>query len=143
MSVQNSVEVRNARLDADEATVGTGPTLLLLSGAQRADTATATAAGYGAAGNGTVIATIALPSDWLAAASAGVKSKLGTWQDTSADASGTIAHYELWDSAHTKCHEQGTVTNTGGGGDMTLDNVVVNATQSITIATWSKTAANA
>lgn len=141
--MQNSAAVRNARLDADEATIGTGPTLLLLSGAQRADTATATASGYGNASNGTVIATMTLPSDWLAAASAGVKSKLGTWSDASADASGTIAHYEIWDSGHTVCHEQGTVTNTGGGGDLTLDNVAVNAGQAVTISSWSKTAANA
>ncbi len=135
MAVQNSVAVRNARLDADEATIGTSAVLKLRTGAQPTDCA--------AADSGTVIATINLPSDWMAAASSGAKSKSGTWQDTSADASGTIAHYRLYASDGTTCHEQGTVTNTGGGGDMTLDNVVVNAGQSITINTWTKTAAGA
>lgn len=141
MTVQNSTEVRNARLDADETTIGASPWLFLKTGAQASSCPQATTDGHAA--NGTKVATIALPSDWLAAAAAGVKSKLGTWQDSSADASGTIAHYELWNNALTICHEQGTVTNTGGGGDMTLDNVVVNAGQSITISTWSKTAAGA
>ena len=35
-----------------------------------------------------MLSTIALPSDFMAAASAGVKDMSGTWQDNSADASG-------------------------------------------------------
>ncbi len=34
--------------------------------------------------SGTVLATINLPSDWMAAASGGVKSMSGTWTDSSA-----------------------------------------------------------
>ncbi len=141
MSVQNSVAVRDARLEADEATIGTAPWLFLKTGPQAASCAQATTDGHAA--NGTKVAVMALPSDWLAAAAAGVKSKLGTWSDASADNAGTIAHYEIWNTALTVCHEQGSVTNTGGGGDITLDNVVVNATQAVTISSWSKTGANA
>ena len=40
-------------------------------------------------------------------------------------------------------HIQGTVTNTGGGGDMTVQNVVVEAAQAITITGFTLTAGNA
>lgn len=38
---------------------------------------------------------------------------------------------------------QGTVTATGGGGDMTLDSVAITATQSVTITAFSLTAGGA
>jgi hypothetical protein len=79
----------------------------------------------------------------MAAASGGVKSKSGTWEDTSADATGTAAHYEIMDSTGTTCHEQGTVTATGGGGDMTVDNTSFAAGQPFTVTAFSKTAAGA
>ena len=70
-----------------------------------------------------------MPSDWLAAASAGAKTQLGTWQDTSADAAGTVGHFRLKQGA--TCHIQGSVTATGGGGDMTIDNVVLAVGQQV------------
>jgi hypothetical protein len=134
MTVQNSVAVRNARLDSDEATIGTSPILRIRTGAQPATCATAD--------SGTVLVTMTLPSDWMAAASGGTKALSGTWQDTSADAAGTAAHYRIYDSGGSTCHEQGSVTATGGGGDMTLDNVVIAATQVVTITSYTKTAGN-
>lgn len=135
MTIQHSVAVRNARLDAIETTIGTAPKLRLRSGAKPADCA--------AARSGTVLAEMTLPSDWLAAAASGVKSKSGTWQDLSADASGTVGHYEIVDSGGTTCHEQGTVTATGGGGDMTIDNTVIAAGQQITVTAYGLTEGNA
>mgnify|MGYP000494027997 CR=1 FL=1 len=79
----------------------------------------------------------------MAAASSGSKAKTGTWEDTSADATGTAAHFRLYASDGTTCHAQGTVTATGGGGDLTLDNTSIASGQSITINTFSITAANA
>lgn len=135
MTIQHSVAVRNARLDAIETTIGTAPKLRLRSGAKPADCA--------AARSGTVLAEMTLPSDWLAAAASGVKSKSGTWQDLSADASGTVGHYEIVDSGGTTCHEQGTVTATGGGGDMTIDNTVIASGQQITVTAYGLTEGNA
>jgi len=135
MTVQHSVAVRNARLDAWEAAIGTAPILRIRTGAQPANCA--------AARSGTVLASCTLPSDWMAAASAGTKAKSGTWEDTSADATGTAAHYEIMDSTGTTCHEQGTVTVTGGGGDMTVDNTSFAAGQPFTVTGFSKTAAGA
>jgi hypothetical protein len=135
MSIQLSITARNARLDAIETTLGTAPILTIRTGAAPANCA--------AANSGTVLATLTLPSDWMAAASAGAKAMSGTWQDTSADAAGTAAHFRIHDSGGTTCHLQGTVTATGGGGDMTLDNVVIAATQSVTITSFTLTDGNA
>lgn len=135
MTVQLSVAVRNARLDVIETTIGASAILKIRTGAQPANCATADA--------GTVLATLNLPSDYLAAASSGSKAKSGTWEDTSADNAGTAAHWRLYASDGTTCHAQGTVTATGGGGDMTVDNVVFAALQAFTITSFSLTDANA
>ena len=135
MTIQFSDAVRNARADAIETTIGTSAILKLRTGAAPANCA--------AADSGTVCATINLPSDWMGNASGGVKSKLGTWQDASADAAGTIAHFRVYDSGGTVCGMQGTVTLTGGGGDLTLDNTNVQPGQAITITSFSETEGNA
>lgn len=135
MAVQLSTTVRNARLDAIETAIGTSPILKIRSGAQPANCATAD--------SGTVLATLTLPSDWMAAASSGSKAKSGTWQDTSADASGTAAHFRIYDSGGSTCHLQGSVTATGGGGDMTVDSTSFTAGQSFTINSFAITDANA
>jgi hypothetical protein len=79
----------------------------------------------------------------MAAASGGSKALSGTWQDTSADATGTAGHFEIMDSSATTCHAQGTVTATGGGGDMILDNTSISTGQQINITSFTITAANA
>lgn len=135
MALQYSVAVRNAKLDAVETAIGTDAVLKIRTGAPPADCATAD--------SGTVLATLTLPTDYMAAASAGAKAKSGTWQDTSADATGTAAHFRLYASNGTTCHAQGTVTATGGGGDMTVDNTSFAAGQSFTVSTFTLTAGNA
>ena len=135
MTHQYSVAVRNAQLDQLETTIGVSAVLKIRTGAAPADCA--------AADSGTVLATLNLPSDWMAAASSGSKAKTGTWQDATADATGTAAHFRLYASDGTTCHIQGTVTATGGGGDMTLDNVSIAAGQSVTINTFTLTRGNA
>src|SRR3990172_3378096 len=129
MALQLSTTVRNARLDTVESTISTSAILKIKSGSAPADCATAD--------SGTVLATLTLPSDWMAAASSGSKAKSGTWEDTSADASGTAAHFRIYDSGGTTCHIQGTVTVTGGGGDMTVDSVSFTAGQSFTVTTFT------
>ena len=134
MALQLSVAVRNAMLDAIETAIGTSAVMKIRTGAPPAGCATAD--------SGTVLATLTLPSDWMAAASSGSKAKSGTWEDTSADAAGTAGHYRIYASDGTTCHMQGTVTATGGGGDLTVDNVVFAAGQSFTVTSFSLTAAN-
>ena len=79
----------------------------------------------------------------MAAASSGSKAKSGTWTDASADAAGTAAHFRLYASDGTTAHAQGTVTITGGGGDMTVDNTSFSAGQAFTITSFTLTAGNA
>lgn len=135
MSIQLSVAVRNARLDTIESTTGTAAILKIASGSVPATCATAE--------SGTVLATLNLPSDWMANASSGSKAMTGTWQDTSADATGTAAHFRIYDSSGTTCHLQGTVTATGGGGDMTLDNTSIATGQNVTVTSFTLTDGNA
>lgn len=134
MALQFSVAVRNARLDAIETAIGTAAVLKIRSGAPPANVATAD--------SGTVLATLSLPSDWMAAASGGTKAKAGTWEDASADAAGTAAHWRLYASDGTTPHAQGTVTATGGGGDLTVDNVSFAAGQTFTVTSFTITEAN-
>jgi hypothetical protein len=135
MALQYSVAVRNAKLDAVETAIGVSAVLKIRTGAQPANCA--------AADSGTVLATITLPSDWMAAAANGTKAMLGTWQDSAADAAGTAAHYRIYASDGTTCHEQGSVTITGGGGEMTVDNTSFALNQQFTVTSFTKTAGNA
>ena len=134
MAVQLFVAARNARLDAIETTVGASAKLQIRSGAQPATAATAA--------SGTLLCEIALPSDYMAAASAGSKAKSGTWSGTGA-AAGTAGHFRVVDTAGTTCHIQGSITATGGGGDMTLDNTSIASGQTVTVNTFTLSDANA
>ena len=135
MAIQLSAAVRNARLDAIETAVGTSAVLRIRSGAVPATVATADA--------GTVLATLNLPSDWMAAASGGSKALSGSWTDASADNTGTAAHFRLYASDGTTAHLQGTVTVTGGGGDMTVDSVSFTSGQAFTVTSFTLTDGNA
>lgn len=135
MAVQLSVAVRNARLDAVESTIGVSAVLRIRTGAQPATCATAD--------SGTILAEMTLPSDWMSAASAGSKAKLGTWQDASANAAGTAAHFRIYDSTGATCHYQGSITATSGGGDMEINNVSIAVAQQVTVTAFTITDANA
>lgn len=132
MSLQYSVAVQNARLDAVESTTGATAKLMCYTGSAPANCA--------AAATGTLLATITLPSDWMAAASGGVKAKAGTWSGT-ASASGTVGYVRITDNAGTTCHIQGTAGI--GTGDFQFDNTVLANTQTVTVNTFQLTAGNA
>ena len=131
MALQYSVAVNNARLDAVESTTGATAKLQIRTGAQPANCA--------AAASGTLLAELTLPSDWMAAASAGVKAKLGTWTGT-AVGTGTAAHFRIVDNAATTCHTQGSAGLSAT--DMILDNTSIATGQTFTVNTFTLTAAN-
>lgn len=141
MALQYSVGVRNAKLDAVEThligafTVAGAPILMIRTGAVPANCA--------AANTGTVLATLNLPGDPFANAGSGTKAKTGTWEDLLADASGTAGHFRVYNNDGTTCHIQGTVTATGGGGDMTVNNTSFAANQPVTVTGFTITAGNA
>lgn len=130
MTICYSATVANALLDAWESTIGTTPILQMYSGAMPAHCADAA--------TGDLLVEMTLPSDWMAAASGGSKAKSGTWQDTSADDTGTAGYYRILESTGTTCHDQGTITATGDGGDMTVDNVSIATGQQVTITGFTK-----
>lgn len=117
MAKQYGITLANTLLDAWETTIGASPILRIYTGSQPADCATAA--------SGTKLVEMTLPADFMAAASGGSKALSGTWSDTSADDTGTAGYYRIYDSGDTTCMEQGSVTVTGGGGDLTLSSVSV------------------
>ena len=133
--MQLSTAVRNARLDSIETTIGTAAVMKIFTGSAPAN--------CGTADSGTTLATLTLPSDWMAAASSGSKAKSGTWQDSSADGTGDAGYFRVYASDGTTCGMQGTVTATGDGGDMTVDNVSFASGQGFTVTSFSLTDANA
>jgi hypothetical protein len=135
MALQFATSTRNALLDAIETDIGASAVLKIRSGSVPATCATADA--------GTVLATQNLPSDWMAAASGGSKALSGTWQDASADATGTAGHFRVYKNDGTTCVIQGTVTATGGGGDMELNNTSIASTQTVTVTGFTLTAPGA
>ena len=135
-AVQFSVAARNARLDSLETTLGTSPHLQIWSGSMPADCVTTD--------SGTKLCEMSLPSDWLAAAASGAKSKSGTWSDVGL-AAGTAGYFRIKPTSPTGTNAaiQGTVTATGGGGDMTLDNTSIAVAQVVTVNSFTLTDANA
>lgn len=126
MTVQYSVPVNNARLDAIETTIGASAKLKIYSGAAPANCA--------AAATGTLLVDMALPADWMAAASAPSKAKSGTWSGTGA-AAGTAGYFRITDTAGTVVGLQGTCGQ--GSGDMSLDNVSIAVSQVVTVNTFT------
>ena len=133
MAIQFSTAVRNARLDQTETTIGTSPVIRIFTGPPPANCA--------AADSGTILATVNCPSDWMAPASGGSKSKSGTWEDLSADNTGTAGYFRVYDSGVTTCHMQGTVGT--GGTDMTVNSTSFTSGQPFTINTFTLTDGNA
>lgn len=133
MAFQFSTTARNNWLDSIETTIGTSPTVEIRTGSVPANCA--------AADSGSVLATITCPSDFLAAASSGSKALSGSWT-VAASASGPPGHFRMKSSGGT-VHVQGTVTVTGGGGDMTVSSATVSSGQTFTITSFTLTAGQA
>lgn len=135
-----STGYRNALLDgSDMTTLFSGGQLDIFSGSQPAD-ADATE------GAGTVLASITLPTPAFAAsASGGAIAKAGTWQDLSANATGTAAWFRMYDSAvttgasTTAVRIDGSVGLDSGTFDLEFDNISFTLGDPITVDTFSVT----
>lgn len=135
MAIQESVAVRNAKLNAIETAISTDPVFEFRTGSPPANCA--------AANTGTLLAQFSLPTDWMAAASGGSKGIAGSWTDPSANAAGTVGHFRIFATDGTTCHMQGTVSESGGGGDMIIQNDSIEIGQVITVVTFTLTEGNA
>jgi hypothetical protein len=134
MARSYSVAVCNAMLDAYEAAIGAAAVLRFYSGSMPANCA--------AARTGTLLASITLPSNWMADAASGAKALAGSWSGAGVSGAGAgtnIGYFSIFDASGTTCHDQGTVTVTGGGGDMTLDNINIADGQVISISAFALT----
>ena len=130
--MQFSAVTRNALLDAIGEAVGAYAILKILSGSVPANCA--------AGDSGVVLAAIGLPGDWMGNAANGSKTKLGTWSDVDADASGTAGYFRLYATDGTTCYMQGTITATGGGGDLELSSTAIAVGQTVFISGFTLTA---
>lgn len=91
------------------------------------------------AATGTVVSTVALPADAMAAAAGGSISKNATaWEDTSADNAGTIGYARFKSSGGTYVMDID-VTVTGGGGGITVDNPALLAGQDFQVSSFTLT----
>ena len=141
MAFQYGVALRTnkiGQIQTTVATAGANPQLRIYSGAEPADCNTAA--------TGTLLVTIILPTPFLASA-AGTASLTGVWPATAASAGGAgtnAGYFRIYDVAGTPvCHVQGNITATGGGGDMTLNNILVATGQTVSVTSFAVTEANA
>lgn len=134
MTLRISPGMRNAMLDAIFNGTGTNIDSFILEIRSGSQPATADLAP-----TGTVLASITLPADALTAAASNQVTKNGTWQDASADATGTAGWFRIrasGDAGTTNNSDKrydGAVTATGGGGELELQNTSITTGQSITI----------
>jgi hypothetical protein len=135
MTIQLAVSTRNARLDAIEVDAGASAKLQIYTGSLPASCATAA--------SGTKLAEFALAADWAAAADAGAKSFNNLTLTTTGLAGGTAGYFRLCKSDGTTCIMQGTITATGGGGDMTVDNTSIALNQVVNVTALTITDGNA
>ena len=132
MALQYSVSVNNARLDAVETVAGSSAKLRFYTGAMPANPA--------AARTGTLLVEMLLPSDWMNAAAAAVKTKLGTWSGIAvAGAAATPGYACIMDNAGTTCHLQG--TSGVATGDIPVDGTITSG-QTVPISTFTLNAAH-
>jgi len=86
-------------------------------------------------GLGTLLTTWTLPA---CTATSNAYAMTGTPPVATPGNNGVMAAYTVCTSGGTSLG-QGTVTATGGGGDMTLNNTTVATTSNVTLSTWSHT----
>ncbi len=111
-------------LDSIDATFNSG-TLTIRTG---------TAPGAGSAATGTVLATLTLPVDAFNAAATRQKTITASFQDTSADATGTAGHWRLVNSGATRVLE-GSVGV--GSGELQLSTLSIIAGGTVTVTAFT------
>lgn len=132
MAVQLKTSIRNTIADALGNAVGTGAVLDIRSGA---------APGIGTTNSGTLLATLTMNgTDAFGAAASGVATAGAITSDSSADATGTPGHFNLFDDAsRTNCLAQGTCAV--GSGDINF-NATISLGGTVSISSFTITAGN-
>lgn len=108
-----------------------GGELKIYSGSQPATADTAP--------TGTLLVTITLPTPAFGAGSGGVATKAGTWSGVASAGAPTNAGWFRMKSSGGSFPADGTVTATGGGGQIELANISISTGQTVTINSFSAT----
>lgn len=148
MTVQWSTTLRNNLVTEWATTIGASPVLEIMAGTMPEEPADAD--------SNTVLASFTLDETWTTTAADGSISMAAGGNaisssniySTNASNAGTAAYYRIYPSGGptdggTNCCEQGTITATSGGGDMTLDNTSISADQIVQLTGYTKTAPGA
>lgn len=98
---------------------------------------TGTQPAAGAAATGTLLVTITLPADAMAASASGVAAKSGTWSGVAGN-TGTAGWFRIESSAGARWYD-GAVTATAGGGEIELASISITSGQTVTISSFTVT----
>lgn len=133
MTIRMAASMRTARITAIETDAGTAAKVEIRTGAPPTNLTDAD--------TGTLLVAYTLASDWATQAS-GVLTFSGAPIAGTASGTGTAGHYRFKTNGGT-IKMDGTVTTTGGGGDMTVDNTSIASGQTVNITGWTITDGNA
>jgi hypothetical protein len=136
MAMSYRLTLRNARLDAITTDAGASALIRIYSGTAPANVGTALS------GN-TLLAELACSASAFAAAASGGVLTLNTVASAAALATGTAVFFRVYKSDGTTAVIQGTVTATGGGGDMTIANVSIVSGATVSLTSNTITTGNA
>lgn len=131
MTVLLATDIRNAMCDAVTSAIGNAATVEIRTGSPPATIATAD--------SGTLLGTLTMGTPAAAGASGGVLTMGTITGDSSADATGTAGHYRVKTSGGT-VKMQGTISASGGGGDMIINTTSIVTGGPIEISSWTMTA---
>ena len=135
MTVTWSAGIRNAMLDCWEQAIGPDALFRLYTGdppTHVSDPQT-----------GTKLAEFELEGDWSLPAAGGVKGIAALPLGTPGLALGIAGHYAIYASDGVTCHERGTITGTGGGGDAIINNTSIDVGQTVNLISFQKTMSGA
>jgi len=124
-----STNLRNARVDANTTFAGNGALLRLYDGTRPSTGGTAT----------TLLAELTCGTPFAASASGGVLTLGSITQDSAANAAGNATWFRLVKSDGTTHVMDGSVTATGGGGDMELVTTSITTGQPVQVTSFTIT----
>jgi hypothetical protein len=134
MAFQYSVTLRNNQLAQILATMATaGATLKIFSGSEPANCAAGDPTG--------LLATIALPTNFMSTPSSGAVTMNGSWS-VAAVGTGNAASFRMYDSGGVTCHVQGSAGIGGSGADLILNNASIAPGQTVSVTTFTVNAGN-
>lgn len=129
MTIGMATNLRNARVDAITTFAGNGALLRLYDGTRPSTGGTAT----------TLLAELTCGTPFAASASGGVLTLGSITQDSAANAAGTATWFRVVKSDGTTHVMDGSVTATGGGGDMELVTTSITTGQPVQVTSFTIT----